>query len=229
MTQPAQRPPRRRKKKEPLVILVIALFVALVAWPFEKLFGHNGDRNGDRDGDRSHNGDRSRSRSRSRSRGAGRARLAMLIVVVAVVALLLAAAAVDAATGRDAIHGNVMVYSIGVGGLTVEQAAQKLERVAPRGGGVRLTWRGRGWNLSAAALHARLNARAAARDAYDYTRTGGFLVRGWRRLWLWFGSHSVDPQVSFAEPLTRERLDTISQAVDVKPVQGAVTISGTQP
>ncbi len=93
----------------------------------------------------------------------------------------------------------------------------------------RLTWRGRGWNLSAAALHARLDARAAARDAYDYTRTGGFLARGWRRLWLWFGSHSVDPQVSFAEPLTRERLDTISQAVDVKPVQGAVTIGGTQP
>ncbi len=123
MTQPAQRPPRRRKKKEPLVILVIALLVALVAWPFEKLFGRNGDRsrNGDRDGDR------------SQSRGAGRA-AAMLIVVVAVVALLLAAAAVDAATGRDAIHGNVMVYSIGVGGLTVDQAAQKLERVAPRGG-----------------------------------------------------------------------------------------------
>ena len=111
MTQPPQRPPRRRKKKEPLVILVIALVVALVAWPFEKLFG----------------------RARSRSRGAGRRRLVALIVVVVVVALLLAVAAVDAATGRGAIHGNVTVYSIGVGGLTVDQAAQKLERVAPRG------------------------------------------------------------------------------------------------
>jgi vancomycin resistance protein YoaR len=209
MTQPPQSPPRRRKKKEPLAVLVIALLVAFVAWPFEKLFG--------------------RARSRSRSRSAGRARLVALIVVGLVVALLVGAAVVDAATGRDAIHGNVTVYGIGVGGLTVDQAARKLERVAPRSGGVRLTRGGRGWNLNAAALHAHLDAGTAARAAYDYTRTGSFLARGWRRLWLWFASHSVQPAVAFAEPLTRERLDTISQTVDVKPVQGAVTISGTQP
>ena len=203
MTQPPQRRPRRRKKKEPLVILALALVVALVAWPFEKLFGSG--------------------------QGGGRRRTAALIVVGVVAVLLVGAAAVDAATGRGAIHGNVTVYGIPVGGLTVDEAVQKLERVAPRSGGVRLTRGGRGWNLSAAALHAHLAAGVAARVAYDYTRTGGFLTRGWRRFWLRFASHSVQPAVTFAEPLTRERLDTISQAVDVKPVQGAVTISGTQP
>ena len=201
MTQPAQRLPRRRKKKEPLVILVIALLVALVAWPFEKLF----------------------------SGGGGQKRFVALIVAGVVVALAVAGAAFDQATQNATIHRNVAVYGIGVGGLTVEQAAQKLARVAPRGGAVRLTWGGRTWSLSAAALHARLNAAAAARSAYAYTRTGSFLTRGWRRLWLWVASHSVEPAVAFAEPLTRERLDTISQAVDVKPVQGAVTVSAAQP
>jgi len=206
MTQTPQRQPRRRKKKEPLFILVIALLVALVAWPFERVLG----------------------RGRGRSRGAGRARFVALVAVAVVVALLVAVAAVDAATGRGTIHGNVTVYGIGVGGLTVDQATQKLARVAPHGGAVTLTWGGHRWNLSAAALHARLNAAAAARDAYAYTHTGNFVARGWTSLWLWFAGHSVRPAVAFGEPLTRERLDTISNAVDVKPVQGAVTINGAQ-
>ena len=213
MTQPPQRPPRRRKKKEPLVILLAALLVALVAWPFEKLFGRGPGRAGGES-------------------GGGRARLAALIAVGVVVALLVlfaAVAVVEAATGGGTIHGNVSVYGIGVGGLTVDQAAQKLARVAPRGGAVTLTWGGRRWTLSAATLHAHLNAAAAARDAYDYTRTGNVLARDWTRLWLWFSGHSVQPAVAFAQPLTRERLDTISQAVGVKPVPGAVTISGAQP
>ena len=123
MTQPPQRPPRRRKKKEPLVILLAALLVALVAWPFEKLFG------------------RGRGRAGGES-GGGRARLAALIAVGVVVALLVlfaAVAVVEAATEGGTIHDNVSVYGIGVGGLTVDQAAQKLARVAPRGGAVTLT------------------------------------------------------------------------------------------
>ena len=204
MTQPAQRPPRRRKKKEPLVVLVIALLVALVAWPFEKLFG------------------------RGRGRAGRRARNVVLIVAGVVVALLAAAAVVDAATGRGAIHGNVNVSGIAVGGLTVDQAMQKVAQVAPRSGAVRLTWHGRGWNLSVAALHAHLAVAAAARAAYDYTHAGGFLTRGWRRLWLRVTSHTIDAPVSFTEPQTTERLDTIAQVVDIKPVQGAVAINGVQ-
>ena len=125
MTQPPQRPPRRRKKKEPLVILVLALLVALVAWPFEKLFGGTRDRDAlaiatatalatDRDGarNRDRDGVRNSTRDGARSRAAGRARLVTLVAVAVVVVLLLAAGAVDAATGRGAIHSNVTVYGI---------------------------------------------------------------------------------------------------------------------
>ena len=209
MTQPPQRPPRRRKKKEPLVILVIGLLVALVAWPFEKLVGHGGGGVVGRD--------------------RGRTRFVALILVGVAVALFVAIVAFAEATQSGTIHHNVTVYGVGVGGLTVTEATLKLERVEPRGGAVTLTWGGRRWSLSAAALHARLNAAAAARDAYDYTRTGNVLTRAWTSLWLWFSGHSVQPAVTFAEPRTRERLDTISQVVDVKPVPGAVTIRGAQP
>ena len=205
MTKPPQRPPRRRKKKEPLVVLVLALFVALVAWPFEKLFRRAGWRH------------------------RGRARLAVVCVTGIVVALVVAVAAFDAATAGGTIHGNLTVDSVGVGGLTVAQATHKLEGVALGGGSVTLSRGGRHWDLTTAALHARLSAEVAAHNAYDYTRTGNFVARGWRRFALLFASHPVAARVSFAEPLTRERLDVISQAVDIKPVPGAVTISGARP
>ena len=105
-------------------------------------------------------------------------------------------AAFAEATQSGTIHHNVTVYGVGVGGLTVTEATLKLERVEPRGGAVTLIWGGRHWSLSAAALHARLNAAAAARDAYDYTRTGNVLARAWTSLWLWFSGHSVQPAVT---------------------------------
>jgi vancomycin resistance protein YoaR len=205
MTKPPQRPPRRRKKKEPLAILILALLVALVAWPFEKLFGRGG------------------------GRSRGRARFVVVLVVAIVLALLVAAVAFDAASAGDTIHRNITVNGVAVGGLTVAGATQKLEGVALRHGGVTLSRGGSHWTLTAAALHARLRAKAAARSAYAYTRTGNFVARAWRHLGLLFAGHPVAAAVTFAEPLTRERLDAISHAVDVKPVQGAVTISGSQP
>ena len=198
MTNPPQRPPRRRKKKEPLVILVIALVVALLAWPFEKLFG--------------------------RQRGSRRRFVALLVGVV--VALVIAVAALGQATQADTIHHNVTVQGIGVGGLTVAQATVKLERATLPAGALTVSWAGHHWTLSASALRARLEAKAAARAAYRYARAGNLLARSWDRIRLLFASHSVAPAVRFAEPATRERLDSISRVVDIKPVEGAVTVKG---
>ena len=198
MTNQPQRPPRRRKKKEPLVILVIALVVALVAWPFEKLFG--------------------------RQRGSRRRVVALLVGVVA--ALVLAVAALGQATQTDTIHQNVTVQGVGVGGLTVAQATVKLERATLPDGVLTVSWAAHHWTLSGSALRARLQAEAAARAAYQYARAGNLLARSWERFRLLFASHAVAPVVRFAEPATRERLDAISHIVDVKPVEGAVTVQG---
>jgi vancomycin resistance protein YoaR len=205
MTKSPQRPPRRRKKKEPLAILILALLVALVVWPFEKLFGRGG------------------------GRGRGRARLVAVLVAAIVLALLVAAVAFDAASAGSTIHRNITVNGVAVGGLTVAQATQKLEAVTLRGGAVTLSRDGRQWRLTAAALHARLHASVAAGSAFAYTRTGNFIARGWRGFTLLFVGHPVAASVTFAEPATRERLDAIAQVVDVKPVQGAVSIRGVRP
>jgi vancomycin resistance protein YoaR len=205
MAKPPQRPPRRRKKKEPLAILILALLVALVAWPFERLFGRGG------------------------GRGRGRARLVVVLVAAIVLALLVAAVAFDAASAGSTIHRNITVNGVAVGGLTVAQATQKLEAVALRGGAVTFSRDGRQWHLTAAALHARLRAKVAASGAFAYTRTGNFMARGWRGFTLLFAGHPVAASVTFAEPATRERLDAIAQAVDMEPVQGAVSISGARP
>ncbi len=107
--QPSHSPnrqPRRRKKKEPLVVVLVALVAAVVAWPFRKVFGGGGGRRG---------------------------RIVLIVVLVAV-ALMLGVVGIDAATGRGAIHRNVRVYGVDVGGLTVNQAVQKLRHVSPKGG-----------------------------------------------------------------------------------------------
>lgn len=207
MAQPPSRPPRRRKKKEPLVILLVALVVAAVTWPFEKLRGHG--------------------EHREHSRRRGRRRAAVLVAAGVVAVLLIVTLA--AAAGGNTIHGNVTVHGIGVGGLTVDQAALKLAQAAPRSGAVTFAWNGHRWDLNATTLHAHLAAVSAARDAYRYTRQGNFLARSWTRLWLVLASHDVTPAVVFAKARTAERLATVARVVDIKPVQGSVTIKGAQP
>ena len=201
MTDPPQRLPRRRKKKEPLAILIIALVVALMAWPFEKLFG--------------------------RQRGSRRRVVALLAGVA--LALLVAIVAFDQATQADTIHRNVSVQGIGLGGLTVAQATARLERATLPDGALTVSWGTHHWTLSGGALRARFQAQAAARAAYRYAHDGSLVSRSWERLRLLFASHSVAPAVRFAEPATRERLDAISHVVDVRPVEGAVTIHGVRP
>ena len=218
MAQPPSRPPRRRKKKEPLAILLVALVVAAVAWPFEKLRGHGEHREGTR---RGHDGQREHDRQRGRRRVA--VLIAACVVAVAIIVTLAATA------GGDTIHGNVTVHGIGVGGLTVDQAALKLAHAAPSGGGVSLTWNGHQWDMNATTLHAHLAAATAARDAYRYTRQGNFLARSWTRLWLLLASHDVAPAVVFAKARVAERLATIARDVDAKPVQGSVTVRGARP
>src|ERR1035437_2974425 len=193
MAQPPSRPPRRRKKKEPLVILLVALVVAAATWPFEKLRGHG--------------------EHREHSRRRGRRRAAVLVAAGVVAVLLIMTLA--AAAGGNTIHGNVTVHGVGVGGLTVDQAALKLAQAAPRSGAVTFAWNGHRWDLNATTLHARLAAVSAARDAYRYTRQGNFLARSWTRLWLVLASHDVTPAVVFAKARTAELLATVARVVDI--------------
>jgi vancomycin resistance protein YoaR len=211
MAQSPRRPPRRRKKKEPLVILLVALVVAAVTWPFEKLRGH---------GEHRVRPERGPHRRRRRT---------VVLIAAGVVVLALVVTLAAAASGSDTIHSNVTVHGIDVGGLTVDQAALKLARVAPRGGAVTLTWNGHRSTLSAAALHARIAAVSTARAAYRYTRRGNLLARSWTRFWLVLGRHDIAPRVVLAQPRTAERLAAIARGVDVKPVPGTVTVTGAQP
>ena len=211
MAQSPGTPPQRRKQKEPLVILLLALVVAAVAWPFEKLRG------------------RGEHRVRP-ARGPHRRRRRVAVLIAAgVVALVLVVTLAAAASGSDTIHSNVTVHGVEVGGLTVGQAALKLARTAPKDGAVTLTWNGHRWTLSAATLHARIAAVSAARAAYRYTRQGNFLARSWTRFWLVLRRHDIAPRVVLAQPRTAERLTAIARDVDVRPVQGSVTVTGAQP
>ncbi len=275
MSQTPQRPPRRRKKKEPFAVVILALVVALVAWPFERLAGRGREPQG-RGGARRRRPARPATGSRreavarpagdawepapefgegwvrvgerepraagaaepsargSRQRAGGRGgpsqrRLAILLVVGVVVALLVAAVAFAEATQGSAIGRHVSVNGVALGGLTVDQAARKLDSVELTAGGLRLTWRGHDWTLTGRALHARIEARQTAQLAYAYTRSGNVVARLWDRFALLFSGHTVEPTVTYGEPVTRERLDAITRAVDVKPVEGAVTLRGVDP
>jgi vancomycin resistance protein YoaR len=199
MSPQSQERPRRRRKKESLPVLLAALVVSALAWPVEKLLG------------------------------SGRRRMITVVVLAIIVVAGVLFATVDLAAGRGKIHDNVTIYGIDVGGLTVKEAAQKLRQAVPKGGSVTLTWNGRSWMLSAAELHARLDAKAAAHAAYTYTREGGVIADGWRRLSLWVAGHDVEPAILFRQPLVKERLDAVARVVEVRPVQGGVRIKADQP
>ncbi|HMK93364.1 MAG TPA: VanW family protein [Thermoleophilia bacterium] len=197
MTPQSRRSPRRRKN-ESLPILVIGLLAALIAWPFQRLFG------------------------------SGRRRR-LAIVIAAVVGAIVLAALVDAAASEGKIHAHVSVYGTDVGGLTVEQATERLRTTPLKAGTVTFTWQGRRWTISSKRLRAHLDATAAAQAAYDATRTGNPLGSSWSRAALWVGHRDVRPAVRFSQPAMRTRLDEVSRVVAVRPVQGGVSISGTRP
>ncbi len=275
MSQTPQRPPRRRKKKESLAVLILALLVAVVAWPFERLAGRRRGPQGRaaarprparpaespsqpavaavedwgpepglgvgwvRVRERDAQGAGTAGRPGRSLRGArprvgdggspSQRRLAILLIVGVVVALFVAAVAFAEATQGSTIGRHVSVNGVPVGGLTVAQATSKLEGVALSTGSVRLTWRGHHWTLTGRALHARIQPRQTAVAAFAYTRSGNLAARVWDRFALLFSSHSVDPVVSYGKTSTREHLDAIARAVDVKPVEGGVTVRGTDP
>jgi vancomycin resistance protein YoaR len=156
-------------------------------------------------------------------------RVAILLVAGVVLALLVAAVAFAEATQGSAIGRHVSVNGVSLGGLTVDQAVRKLENVELAAGSVRLVWQGRHWTLTGRSLHARIQAHETAAAAYAYTRSGNVAARLWDRFALLFSGHAVEPSVTYGEPVTRERLDAIASAVDVKPVEGAVTVEGVDP
>ena len=275
MTQRPQRPPRRRKKKEPRAVVILALLITLVAWPFERLAGRRlgaqgrssderrrparparespyeaaaGPAHGQWPDEPEHGegwvrvgerGSRAAGAATRPSRGSAQAatgrgslsqrRLAILLVAGVVVALFVAAVAFAEATQGSTIGRHVSVNGVSLGGLTVDQATRKLEGVELAAGSLRLTWQGRHWTLTGRALHARIQARTTAEAAYAYTRSGNIAAHLWDRFALLFSGHSVEPTVTYGEPATRERLDAIARTVDVKPVDGAVTVRGVEP
>ena len=204
MTQQTPRPPRRtnynvRRKKKPAAFAALALLGLLVVWPLRALFAK------------------------------GTTRRKVALGVCAAVGVVLVFLVADWALYSGDIHRGVHVYGVNVGGMAPDEAAAKVAETGAKDGTVALTYKGKSWTLSTAELKARLDGKAAAHDAYWYTREGNLFTRGWRRVRLWIVGSDLDPPVAFNQNAVTEAVNTIARRVEVKPVAATVVMHGTVP
>jgi vancomycin resistance protein YoaR/membrane protein implicated in regulation of membrane protease activity len=191
-------PARKPRKKQSLAAQILALVAILIVWPLRALF----------------------------AKGTLRKTIAVgVCCVVGVVALF---AVVDWLSSRDAIHRGVQVYGIDVGGMRVREAAALINKAQVSDGTVEVSYEGESWTIPVSDLKGRLDGRAAARQAYRYTRDGNYFAQLGRRALLWMSGTEVEPPVRYDQPALKQAIDAIAREVEVKPVAASVKIDGTE-
>jgi vancomycin resistance protein YoaR len=152
-------------------------------------------------------------------------RRAWLALPLTAILLAAGAVAVDAADAPHILSG-VTVAGLDVGGLTVEEAAKRLEGT-PRQGGDSVTVHLPNGDVTVKAsdLGWRVDALASARSAHGTGREGGILGRLGGRFAAMRGALSVDPVVVVDERALRSKLEALGATLR-KPAQDAKIVFG---
>jgi len=188
-----------RKKKQSLGAQILALVGVLLVWPLHALFAK------------------------------GTLRKKVAVGVCCVVGVMGLFAVVDWLSSRDAIHRGVQVYGVDVGGMRVREAATLINKAPVSDGTVEVSYEGESWTIPVTDLKGRLDGRAAAREAYSYTRDGTYFTQLGRRALLWVSGTEVDPPVKYDQPALKQAVDEIAREVEVKPVAASVKVVGAEP
>lgn len=118
----------------------------------------------------------------------------------------------------------VCLGPVRLGGLTVVQAAARLEQSWQSDAALTLTDGSRRWAAAAGAAGFGLDAAAAAERAY----AAGRAESGWVNLaaWLDVENRSIAPAVSFDPEAARFLLEQLAPEIDIAPVEARVTYHG---
>lgn len=166
-------------------------------------------------------------RNRGRTGGIrGRAWRAVVAVVITLVAVV--GAEVALSVGR--VHPGVHVSGVAVGGMSRQDALQRLQAPLAEEFERPVTVRhgARSWRADAKTLGVRANAGDAVARAYAMGRRGGFVSRVGERLAAWVGHADVDADALLEESALRSFVASIASDVDTRPSDASVVIEGTR-
>jgi lipoprotein-anchoring transpeptidase ErfK/SrfK len=143
----------------------------------------------------------------------------------------MAVAALAFADGKDAdrIADGIRVAGIDVGGLTQAQALAKLrDRVGtPARRSATVTVSDRTFKLTARRAGVRLRLTRAVKHAYEQSRQGGFVARGWRALTGGDVNHDEPAPIGIDRKAVRSFVGSVHAAVARKPVDASLNIQVT--
>jgi LysM repeat protein len=128
----------------------------------------------------------------------------------------------------DLILPGVSAGGIGLGGMTVEQAARKLDTAWDSGEGITLTDGQRTWTATPADFGLTLDATATARRAYEVGRGEGLIGEIVTLIESAAGGRSIAP-VATLDPVTaHEGLTRLATTINVPPQDATIRIEGGQ-
>jgi len=153
----------------------------------------------------------------------------LIAVPTVLIALTLALVAVDAVASAGNIHPGVVAAGVEIGGMSQEEAADKLATTLPErmSDPVLVSFETTTWEVLAADVDASPDTTATAAEAYSVGRTGGFLDVVAARASAWFSPVAVDVPVTSDASATATALEKISAKIDTPPTDATVVIKGT--
>ena len=156
-------------------------------------------------------------------------RFLLILLPLAVLGLVFGAVALADSRGSSQLASGTTVGGVAVGGLTEEQAIDRLRarigEPALRRARVRVA--GRTFALSAEEAGVRLDLRSAVRRAHEAGRSGNVLERGWRELTGRKIDVSEDAPIAVDRKAVRSFVGSIHAAVARRPKEADLDISLT--
>lgn len=150
-----------------------------------------------------------------------------LPVIIAVIVLVVMASAADAWYLDGRIMPHTMVGSVAVGGLTREQATQRIQDIADGfQGGISVDVDGVGQIITPDSIGFSADVDAAVEQAYARGHEGSIIRRTWERIAsLWSGA-SISAQVSLDAAALRREVADIADATGVQGRDVRLAVSG---
>jgi hypothetical protein len=156
-----------------------------------------------------------------------RVRALVILALVLTAGALFATLAWAGNAGDQEIAAGTRVAGIDVGGLTQDQAMEKvwgrLRTQVERP--VRVRVGDRTFVLSTRRANLRLGLKAAVAEAYEAGRGGNVLQRGWRNITGGKVDHDEPPQVTFDRGAVKSFISRIHRNVSRRPVDAALELS----
>jgi vancomycin resistance protein YoaR len=128
------------------------------------------------------------------------------------------------------IFPGVRVAGIDVGGISTQQAAQRIaaEVTFPDQGKILLRDGQKVWVATPAQLGLLLDAQTSARSAYQVGRDGWIVDRLRTQFYAWYIGHNLSPDMVYDQRITYAYLSSLAKEVDKPTIEASLDLKGTE-